>query len=122
MCKVDHPWVEDLTMAVFWLDTRAVLNRDGQLVWDPWQPGREIREDGVLVLEHNEANQRSVQVKRSSGLRQRRYSDSIPLQRRMPPLSSMIPEEGSGETVEMLARTSVLTTLDSTRTPENSGE
>ncbi|KIJ92544.1 hypothetical protein K443DRAFT_13516 [Laccaria amethystina LaAM-08-1] len=111
-------------MAVFWLDMRAVLTKDGQLVWDPWQPGTEIREDGVLVLEHNEAGQRSVQVKRSSGSRQRRYSDSITLQRRMPPSSYTTPEEESGESVEMLTRTSVPTTLhasssDSIRTPEN---
>jgi hypothetical protein len=123
----DHPWVEDPTMAVFWLDTRAVLTKDGQLDWDPWQPGTKIREDGMLVLELDEAGQRSVQVKSSSGSRRRRYSDSMPLQRRIPPSSFTIPEKDSGERVEMLARTSVPTTFhaspsDSTRIPENSGE
>ena len=90
----DHPWVKDTTMAIFWLDTRAVLtNKDGQLVWDPWQPGTEIREDGMLVLEQNEAGRRSVQVKTSSGSRQRRYSDSTPLRRRMSPSNFMILRE-----------------------------
>ena len=74
----DHPWVEDLTMAVFWLDTRAVFTKlDGQFAWDSWQFGTVIHKDPVLILEQNEAGQRSVQVKRSSGSRQRRYSDSI---------------------------------------------
>ena len=109
----DHPWVEDPTMAVFWLDTRAVLTKsDGQLVWDPWQPGTVTREDGVLILEQTEAGQRSVQVKRDSGSRQRRYLDSIPLRRRMPPLSSTILEEESRESVETLIQgTSVPTSL-----------
>ena len=73
----NHPWVEDPTMAIFWLDTRAVLtDSEGRHVSDPWQPGTEVREDGMLTLEHNfEAGQRSVQVKRSSGSRQRRYSN-----------------------------------------------
>ena len=96
----DHPWVEDPTMAVFWLDTRAVLtDSEGQGVLDPWQPGTDIHEDGVLILEHHEAGQRSVQVKRRSGTRQRsvqvekssgRHSDSILLPHRMPPSSSTI--------------------------------
>ena len=64
--KCDHPWVEDPTMAVFWLDTRAVLtDPEGQRVSDPWQPGTEIREDGMLILEHSEAGQHSVKVKRA---------------------------------------------------------
>ena len=108
----DHPWVEDPTMAVFWLDTRVVLTKsDGQLVWDPWQPGTVIREDGVLILEQNEAGQRSVQVRRSSGSRQRRYSDSIPLRRRRPPSSSTVLEEEGRESVETLIGTSVPTSL-----------
>ncbi|KIJ92555.1 hypothetical protein K443DRAFT_13523 [Laccaria amethystina LaAM-08-1] len=125
----DHLWVKDPTMAVFWLDTRAVLTKSdsGQLDWDPWQPGTEISEDGVLILEQNEAGQRSVQVKRSSGSRQRRYSDSIRLRRRMPPSSfTTLREEGRGS-VETLMETSVPTSLqtislDPTRTPENSAE
>jgi len=32
----EHWWVEDPTLAVFWLDTRAVLTTD------PWQPGTEL--------------------------------------------------------------------------------
>ena len=64
--KCDHPWVEDPTIAVFWLDTRAVLtDPEGQRVSDPWQPGTNIREDGRLILEHSEAGQRSVKVKRA---------------------------------------------------------
>jgi len=115
----DHPWVEDPTMAVFWLDTKAVLTKsDGQLVWDPWQPGTEICEDGVLILEQNEAGQRSVQVKRSSGLRQRRYSDinSMVLRRRVPPSSSMILGKEGRQCVETLIGISVPTgsSLDST--------
>ena len=99
-------------MAVFWLDTRAVLTKsDGQLVWDPWQPGTVIREDGVLILKQNKASQRSVQVKRDSGSRQHRYSDSIPLRHRMPPSTSMTPEEERRESVETLIQTSVLTSL-----------
>ena len=124
----DHPCVEDPTMAVFWQDTRTVLaDSEGQGVLDPWQPGTEIRDDGMLILEQNEAGRRSVQVKRDSGSHQRRYSNPIPLRRRMPPSSSTIPEEESGESAEMLARTTVPTTLhtsssDSTKTPENSAE
>ena len=135
--RCDHPWVENPTMTIFWLDTRALLAKsDGQLFWDPWQPGTEIpsHEDGMLVLEQNEAGQRSVQVKRSSGsgkrsvqverstgLRQRRYSDSIPLRRRMPPSSSTILGDQGRESVEALIvpNTSL---LDSTTTPENSAE
>jgi hypothetical protein len=125
----DHPWVKDPTMAVFWLDTRAVLTKSdrGQLDWDPWQPGTEISEDGVLILEQNEAGQRSVQVKRNSGSRQRRYSDSIRLRRRMPPSSFTTLREEGRESVETLMETSVPTSLqtnslDPTRTPENSAE
>ncbi|EDR03766.1 uncharacterized protein LACBIDRAFT_331186 [Laccaria bicolor S238N-H82] len=122
--RCDHPWVEDPTMAVFWLDTTAALQR----VSDPWQPGRELREGGMLILEYNEAGQWSVQDKRSttSSPPERRYSHSIPLQPRMPPSSSTITEEENGELgVEMFARTSAPTTLhhtsssDTTRTPEN---
>ena len=82
-----------------------------------------IREGGLLILEQNEAGQRSVQVRRTSGSRQRRYSDSIPFRRRMPPSSSTIPEVESRESVETLIGTSVLTvlqslSLDSTRNLE----
>ena len=116
----DHPWVEDPTMAVFWLDTRAVFTKlDGQFAWDSWQLGTVIHEDPVLILEQNEAGQRSVQVKRSSGLCQRRYSDSIPLRRRMPPSSSTIPEEESRESVETLIGTSVPTGLHSLSLPDS---
>jgi hypothetical protein len=97
----DHPWVEDPTMAVFWLDTRAALtDSEGQGVLDPWQPGTKIHEGGMLILEHNEAGQRSVQVKRSSGSHQRRYLDSIPLRRRRPPSSSTILGEEGRQSVE----------------------
>ena len=124
----DHPWVKDPTMAVFWLDTRAVFTKsDGQFAWDSWQFGTVIHEDPVLILDQNEAGQRSMQVKRSSGSHQRRYSDSIPLRHRMPSSSSTIPEEESRESVEMLIRTFVLTglhslLLDSTRSLEVSVE
>jgi hypothetical protein len=119
----EHSWVDDPIMAVFWLDTRAALPR----VSDPWQPGTEIRENEMLILEHNEAGQQSVQVKGGSGSRQRRYSDSIPLQRRIPPSSSTIPEEESKESVETLLGTSVPTShhtssLNFTRTPKDSAE
>ncbi|EDR01126.1 uncharacterized protein LACBIDRAFT_333514 [Laccaria bicolor S238N-H82] len=118
----DHPWVEDPTMAVFWLDTRAVLTKsDRQLVWDPWRPGTEIPEDGILILEQNEAGQHSVEVKRSSGSRQRRYSDSIPLRYRMPPSNSTTLGAEGRESVDTLIvpNTSL---LDSTTIPENSPE
>jgi hypothetical protein len=124
----DHPWVEDPTMAVFWLDTRAVLSDpEGQRASDPWQPGTKIREDGMLMLEQNKAGQRSVQVRRDSGSRQRRYSDSIPLRRRMPSSSFTTQREEGRESVETLIGTSVLkslqtSSLDSTRTPENSAK
>ena len=118
----DHPWVDDPTMAVFCLDTRAAL----QPVSDPWQPETEIQEDGMLILELDEAGQRSVQVKRDCGSHQRRCSGSIPLQRRIP-LSSTIPEEENRESVETLIGISVPTTLhtsssDSTKTPASSAE
>ena len=124
----DHPWVDDPTMAIFWLDTRAVLTKlDGELVWDPWQPGTEILEDGMLILEQNEASQRSVQVRMHSGSRQRRFSDSIPLRRKIPPSGSMILGEEGRESVATLIGSSVPTTLhtsllDSTRAPEDSAE
>ncbi|EDR00790.1 uncharacterized protein LACBIDRAFT_312970 [Laccaria bicolor S238N-H82] len=60
----NHPWVEDLAMAIFWLDTRAGLANlpGGQcVVSDPWQPGMEIRNEGVLILRLDEAGKRSVQ-------------------------------------------------------------
>jgi len=100
---------------------------EGQCVSDPWQPGTEIQEGGMLILEHNEAGQRLVQVKRDSNSHKHRYSDSILLRHRIPPSSSMITEEESRESVEMLLRTSIPTslqtiTLDSTRTPESSAE
>ena len=118
----DHPWVDDPTMAVFWLDTRAALQR----VSDPWQPETEIQEDGMLIIELDEAGQRSVQVKRNCGLHQRRCSDSITLQRRIP-LSSTIPEEENRESVETLIGISVPKTLhtsssDTTRACENCAE
>ena len=124
----DHPWVEDPNMAVFWLDTRALLTKsDGRLVLDPWQPGTEIREDGMLIIEHNESAQCSVQVKRDSGSRQRRYSDSTLLRRWIPPSSSTILREEGRASVETLVGTSIPTSLqpsslDSTRSPENSAE
>ena len=107
----DHPWVEDPTMAVFWLDTRAVLtDPEGQRVSDPWQPGTEIREDAMLILEHSEAGHRSVKLKRHNHGRSRqcRLSDLIPFRRKM-------------------SRTSVPTGLQtsslySARTPEDSAE
>ena len=101
----DHPWVDDPAMAVFWLDTRAAP----QPVSDPWQPETEIQEDGMLILELDEAGQRSVQVKRDSGSRQRRYS-ATPLRRRIHPSSSTILEE-SRETVENLIETPIPTSL-----------
>jgi hypothetical protein len=137
----DHPWVEDPTMAVFWLDTRAVLtDSEGQGILDPWQPETEIHEGEMLILEQNEGGQRSVQVKmssgsrqrsvqveRSSGSRRRRYSNSIPLQHRMPPSSSTILGEECRESVEPLIGTSVPTTLhtsssEPTGIPENCAE
>lgn len=55
-------------MAIFWLDTRAGLANlsDGQcrVVLDPWQPGMEIRSEGVFILQLDEVGQRSVQVNR----------------------------------------------------------
>ena len=123
-----HPWVEDPTIAVFWLDTRAVLSDpEGQRVSDPWQPGTEICEDGMLILEHNEAGQSSVQLRRDSGTRQRRYADSIPLRRRAPASSFTTLREEGRESVETLIGTSVPTSLqtsslNSTKTPENSVE
>ena len=99
-------------MAVFWLDTRAALTKsDGQLVWDTWQPETDFCEDGVLILEQNESGRRSVQIKRSGGSRQHRYSDSIPLQRRVPPSSFTILREEGRESVETLIGTSVPTSL-----------
>ena len=110
--RCDHPWVQDPTMAVFWLDTRAALTKsDAQLVWDPWQPGTDFREDGVLILEQNESGRRSVQIKRSGGSHQRRYSDSIPLQRRVPPSSFTILRQKGRESVETLIGTSVPASL-----------
>ena len=82
----------------------------------------------MLILGKNEASQRSVQVKRDSGSRRRRYSDSIPLRRMMPPSSPTILGEEGRESVETLIGISVLTNLqtsssvDSSRTPENSTE
>ena len=82
--RCDHPWVDDTTMAIFWLDTRAVFTKsDGRLVSDPWQPGTEIRDDGMLILELDEAGQRSVHVKRESGLFRHKF-DSLPVQHRTP--------------------------------------
>lgn len=123
----DHPWAEDPTMAAFWLDTGAILSDPGeQRVSDPWQPGTAICEDeyGRLVLEHNEAGQRSVQDRKYTGSRQHRYSDSMPLRRRMRPSSFATLREEGREYVEPLIGTSVLKTslLDSTKTPESSAE
>ena len=125
----DHPWVEDPNMAVFWLETSAVLTKsDGQLVLDPWKPGTDIREDGMLILEHNESGQCSVQVRRDSGSRQRRYSDlMLPLRRGTPPSSSTILREEGRESAETLIGTSIPTSLqtssfDSTRSPEKCSE
>ena len=107
-------------MAVFWLDTRAALTKsDAQLLWDPWQPGTDFREDGVLILEQNESGRRSVQIK-SGGSRQRRYSNSIPLRGRVPPSSFTILREKGRESVETLIGTSVpaslqTSSLDSTQ-------
>ena len=63
----NHPWVEDVAMAIFWLDTRAGLASlsDGQgRAPDPWQPGMEIGSERALILQLDGAGQRSVQVKR----------------------------------------------------------
>ena len=115
-------------MAVFWLDTSAVLtDSEGRRVSDPWQPGTEIRQDGMLILEHNEAGQRSVQVRRDAGSHGRRYVDSIPLRHWMPPSGSMLLRDKGRESVETLIGTSVPTSvqtssLDSTRTPKDSAE
>ena len=118
----DHPWVDDLTMAVFWLDMRAALQR----VSDPLWPEMEIQEGGMLIFKLEKAGQRSVQVKRDCGLHQHRCSDSIPFQHRIPP-SSTIQGEESRESVETLIKISVPTTLhtsssDSTRACENCEE
>jgi hypothetical protein len=120
----DHPWVDDPTMAVFWLDTKAILtDSEGRRLSDPWQPRTEVREGRMLILEHNEAGQRSVQVKRDSGSHERRYSDSVPLRRRRPPSSSAVLEEESRESVAQLIGPFIPTSLqtiglDATRTPE----
>ena len=82
--RCDHPWVEDTTMAIFWLDTKAVFTKsDGRLVSDPWQPRTEICDDGMLILELDQAGQRSVQVKRESSLFRHKF-DSLPVQHRTP--------------------------------------
>ncbi|KAF8805270.1 hypothetical protein BYT27DRAFT_7104827 [Phlegmacium glaucopus] len=58
----DHPWVEDPTMAVFWLDTSAIpSSSDGQDI-DPWQPGTELPSDGMLILENAGDGSRSVMI------------------------------------------------------------
>lgn len=56
----DHPWVEGPAMAVFWLDTSAVPA--GADV-DPWQPGMEIPNDGMLILVNAGQRSRSVKIK-----------------------------------------------------------
>lgn len=53
----DHPWVEDPSMAVFWLNTTPVLS--GTAV-DPWQPGSEIPYDGMIILDKADQGLRSV--------------------------------------------------------------
>ncbi|EDR01171.1 uncharacterized protein LACBIDRAFT_333509 [Laccaria bicolor S238N-H82] len=76
-------WRVDLWVLLH-LYTRAVFTKsDGRLVSDPWQPGTEIRDDGMLILELDEAGQRSVQVKRESGLLRHKF-DSLPVQHRTP--------------------------------------
>ena len=64
----NHPWVQDVTMAIFWLDTRAGLanlpDGQGRGASDPWQPGMEIGSERVLILQLDGASQRSVQVQR----------------------------------------------------------
>jgi len=56
-----HPWVEDPTMAIFWLDTSAIASSsDGQNI-DLWKPGAKPPGDGMLVLENPSDGSRSVQ-------------------------------------------------------------
>jgi hypothetical protein len=58
-----HPWVEDTTMAIFWLNTSAVsLQPDGQRT-DPWRPGAEFPKDRMLILEDAGKRSRSVKIK-----------------------------------------------------------
>ena len=48
--RCDHPWVENTTMAVFWLNTSALsLEPDSQAI-DPWKPGAVLPEDRMLIL------------------------------------------------------------------------
>ena len=56
----------------------------------------------------------SVQFKRDSGSHEHRYSDSMLLWPRIPPSSLMILGEEGRESVEMLIRTSVATSLQTT--------
>lgn len=61
--RCSHPWVEDTTMAVFWLNTSAVsLQPDGQRT-DPWRSGVELPKDRVLILEDAGERSRSVKIK-----------------------------------------------------------
>jgi hypothetical protein len=58
-----HPWVEDTTMAAFWLNTSAVsLETDGQGT-DPWRPGADLCKDRMLMLEDADERLRSVKIK-----------------------------------------------------------
>jgi hypothetical protein len=57
--QCNHPWVEDPMMAVFWLDTSAVLTGTGV---DPWQPGEELPNDGMLKLDRAGQPSHSVTI------------------------------------------------------------
>jgi hypothetical protein len=52
--RCDHPWVENTTMAIFWLNTSALsLDPNGQVtqVIDPWKSGAKLPRDRMLILE-----------------------------------------------------------------------
>ena len=69
--RCDHPWVENITMAVFWLNTSALsLEPDGQVI-DPWKPGAELPRDRMLILE--DAGERERSVKNRSKYRSQEY-------------------------------------------------
>ncbi|KDR84141.1 hypothetical protein GALMADRAFT_133500 [Galerina marginata CBS 339.88] len=59
-CK--HPWVENTTMAVFWLNTSAVSLAPDSHGVDPWQPGTELPKDRMLVLKNAGEPTRSVKI------------------------------------------------------------
>lgn len=52
----DHPWTENPTMALFWLDVTAVSGMPQgtdsySMELDPWRPGITFGRDGMLTLE-----------------------------------------------------------------------